>query len=48
MPVEWVTVYPPTDSPPAVVNRKHYDEVLKDKGFRLNPPKKKTTKKEEE
>jgi len=40
MPVEWVTVYPPTDSPPAVVNRKHYELVLKDKGFRLTPPKK--------
>jgi hypothetical protein len=36
MPVEWVTVVlPGTDAPPARVNRKHYEEVLKAKGFVL-------------
>jgi hypothetical protein len=48
MPTEWVTVYPPFDAPPAVVNRKAYDDHLKANGFRLSPPKKQDKKKETE
>lgn len=48
MPVEWVTVVlKGSDAPPARVNKKHYEEVLKDKGFILESSVKKQKKEKE-
>jgi hypothetical protein len=50
MPVEWViVVLPDTDAPPARVNKEHYEQHLKAKGFVLETTaQRKKTKKEEE
>ena len=47
MAVEWVSViHPDLDAPAASVNRKHFDEILKGKGFVLESTTKKKPKKE--
>jgi hypothetical protein len=48
MPTEWVTVVlKGSDAPPARVNKKHYEEHLKEKGFVLESSAKKQDKKKE-